>query len=44
MNHVGEIFEGNTRDLRRHLQKNGYDVFMKVGIDEVSVLISLSIV
>ena len=35
MNHVGQIFEGSTLDLRRHLEKNGYDNFMKVGIDEV---------
>ncbi len=36
MNHVGQIFEGSADDLRRYLEKNGYDAFMRVGIDEVS--------
>ena len=38
MNHVGQIFEGTASDLRRHLEKNGYEAFMRVGIDEVSLL------
>ena len=37
MNHVGQIFEGTASDLRRHLEKNGYEAFMRVGIDEVSL-------
>ena len=35
---LSQIFEGSAIDLRRHLQKNSYDTFMKVGIDEVSML------
>ena len=38
MNHVGQIFEGSASDLRRHLEKSGYEAFMRVGIDEVSLL------
>ena len=38
MNHVGQIFEGTASDLRRHLEKNSYEAFMRVGIDEVSLL------
>ena len=37
MNHVGQIFEGSASDLRRHLEKSGYDAFMRVGIDEIFV-------
>merc|ERR1719245_2144987 len=37
MNHVGQIFEGSATDLRRHLEKSGYEAFMRVGIDEIFV-------
>ena len=38
MNHIGQIFEGSASDLRLHLENSGYEAFMRVGIDEVSLL------
>ena len=38
MNHIGQIFEGSASDLRLYLENSGYEAFMRVGIDEVSLL------
>ncbi len=37
MNHVGEVFEGSGRQVRKLLQKAGYDFYRGVEIDEIFV-------
>lgn len=37
MNHVGEIFEGTPRKVKKLLKKAGYEYFRSIDIDEVFV-------
>ena len=37
MNHVGQVFEGSPRKIRKLLEKNGYEYFRTIEIDDIYV-------